>query len=128
MKVAIVGSREKYLADPGKVREQVRLHVDALPPETIIVSGAADGVDTYAADAAEECGLVLIEYPAQWRPGGKLDRAAGFKRNALIVAQADAVHAFWDGRSPGTAQTIALARRRGVHVEIYPVRKKALDV
>lgn len=105
-------------------------YICLLPPDTIIVSGAGDekrkrvprekwGVDEHAEQAAIECGLVVVSYPAKWkRPDGTVDKGAGFKRNQLIVDQADRVVAFWDGKSRGTKDTIDKARKAGKPVEI----------
>lgn len=124
MKVAIVGSRrfpKMYL---------VRNYVRQLPPMTVVVSGAGDekrdrvprdrwGVDEIAEDHAILCGLPVVSYPAQWkRADGTVDKGAGFKRNGLIVAQADRVVAFWDGQSRGTKDTIDKARKAGKPVQI----------
>jgi YspA, cpYpsA-related SLOG family len=120
MKIAIVGSRRKYLADPMEVEQQVADHVATLPKDTIIISGAADGVDSYAAWAGAKQGLVVIEYPADWRAA---PRAAGMIRNAFIIKQADEIHAFWDGESPGTAHMISRARRAGKPCRVFTVRR-----
>ena len=45
-------------------------------------------------------------------------RSAGFKRNALIVAESDEVVAFWDMKSKGTKSTIDLATKAGKPVRI----------
>jgi predicted Rossmann fold nucleotide-binding protein DprA/Smf involved in DNA uptake len=109
MKVAIVGSR-----DYPSLWE-VWLYVASLPAGTVVVSGGARGVDTQAEYAAKECGMGVEIYPAEW---GKYGRSAGMMRNQTIVDAADRVVAFWDGKSSGTASTIALARRARKDVEI----------
>lgn len=108
-RIAVVGSRD------FRSLELVNKYIAELPPGTTVVSGAARGVDSTAAAAARARGLEVVEFPAQWRLYGK---RAGFKRNALIVEQADRVVAFWNGASRGTAHTIELARRAGKPVEI----------
>lgn len=117
MRVAIVGSRT--YPDLAEVRE----FVAGLPQGTLVISGHGRGVDMAAEDAANErfrrgeLPKPLI-FPADWDRHGK---AAGCLRNTKIVeavaAEAErAVTAFWDGRSPGTADTIRKARRAGVLV------------
>lgn len=110
MKVAIVGSRE------GVSKLKVGAYVCALPPDTVVVTGGARGVDTWAEIYAEHCGLTTLVFPAEWDKYGK---GAGFIRNRLIVENADRVAAFWDGSSPGTANTIEIARQMGKPVEVY---------
>ena len=109
MKVAIVGSR-----DYPSLWE-VWLYVTSLPADSVVVSGGAMGVDAHAEYAAKECGLGVEIYPAEW---GLYGRFAGLIRNQTIVDAADRVVAFWDGKSKGTASTIAMAKRAGKDVEI----------
>ena len=109
MKVAIVGSRG-YSA-PTKVVKYVRL----LPRDTVVISGGAAGVDTWAEAAALFHGLETIVFPAQWDRHG---RAAGMMRNSDIVGVADRLVAFWDGVSRGTEDSINQARARGIPVEV----------
>lgn len=110
MKVAIVGSRDfSELA-------RVDAYVDALPADTVVVSGGARGVDRRAEQRARARGLEVVSLSADWARHGK---RAGFLRNREIVATVDRVVAFWDGVSPGTASTIELARRTGKAVEIH---------
>jgi predicted Rossmann-fold nucleotide-binding protein len=99
--VAIVGSRDyKHL-------ERVRAYVRTLPPDTVVISGGARGVDSVAEQAAREAGLeVLVLYP-EW---DRLGKAAGFARNKEIVQRADKIVAFYNGISKGTAHTLGLAR------------------
>lgn len=104
MKIAIVGSRDFDRLD------LVVDYIKALPVDTIVVSGGARGVDRMAAVAAHNAGLVVIEYRPDWEHDGP---GAGFRRNSLIVEQADRVVAFWDGKSKGTLDTIGKAQAAG---------------
>lgn len=110
MKIAIVGSREY------KDLPKVVSYVIALPPDTIIVSGGARGVDQAAEHAAGCAGLQKIIYPADWSKYGK---KAGYLRNIDIVNAADKLVAFWDGKSKGTQHSINLAKAKGIPVEVY---------
>lgn len=109
MKVAIVGSRDFDRLD------LVVAYVNALPKGTIVISGGAQGVDRIAAITAHNAGLVVIEYRPDWENEG---RSAGMKRNGLIVATAERVVAFWDGKSRGTLDTITKARKAGKPVQV----------
>lgn len=112
MNVGIVGSRgwEDWRA--------VDAFVSRLPVSTVIVSGGAQGVDTYAEEAAKKYGLICIVVHAAWhRRDGTLNKAAGHERNPLIVEISDVVVAFWDGVSPGTRGTIGLAKAAGKYRE-----------
>lgn len=121
--VAIVGSRAQGDAN---YRRRLRMYAEisafvrGLPAGTFIVSGGAPGADRAAAAAAGRFGLPLIECLAEWRDeDGNFERAAGYKRNALIVDIADVIHAWWDGKSRGTASTISLAKASGKHGVIH---------
>lgn len=109
MRVAIVGSRG--YRDPMAVV----LYVRKLPADTVVVSGGAGGVDSWAEETALAHGLTTQIFRAQWSLYG---RRAGMLRNQSIVDEADRLVAFWDGASRGTADSIARARARGIPVEI----------
>jgi hypothetical protein len=46
---------------------------------------------------------VIKRYPADWDTFGK---SAGYRRNEQMAEDADALVAFWDGESKGTAHMI----------------------
>lgn len=97
MKIAIVGSR--CYPNPREVADFVL----ALPPDTIVVSGGAAGVDSWAANIAH---FVLgFQTEIKWADWRNLGRRAGFARNKSIVDEADSVVMFWDGESKGTWDT-----------------------
>ena len=97
---------------------------------TEIVSGGARGADSLAERYAHERGLPIRVFPAEWDRHGRLfpaewnrhGKAAGMIRNREIVAAADEVVAFWDGRSRGTQQAIEFARACGKVVYIHRPR------
>lgn len=51
----------------------------------VLVHGCAPGWDTLCAIEAARRGWTPEGHRAEWRPGGKLDRTAGHKRNQLMV-------------------------------------------
>ena len=61
MRVAIVGSRN--YPNPAQVAEYVMW----LPRDTVVISGAAPGVDSWALHVADAIGLKWEAYPANWR-------------------------------------------------------------
>lgn len=85
---------------------------------TVVVSGRAPGVDLLGERWATEHGVPIDPYPAQWIVNGRYDRQAGKRRNSVMVRNADALVAVWDGYSGGTADTIrkAKAAKLPVHV------------
>lgn len=107
MKIAVIGSREL------KVNNLERY----LPPDTTeIVSGGARGIDSCAAAYAKNRGLKLKEFLPQYE---KYGRSAPLKRNLQIIDYADAVYAFWDGRSRGTRFVIEKCRQQGKPMRVF---------
>lgn len=111
--VAIVGSSDYATL------EAVRAYVEALPLETVIVSGHGGKVDLLAEQVADERGMAKIIHAAAWRVNGVYNPAAGFERNSLIVRDCDRAVAFWDGKSHGTADTLRKLDAAGTPYEIH---------
>ena len=75
-----------------------------------IVSGGAQGADRIAEDIAEICKLRMTVLKADWKRYG---RGAGMIRNQDIIDGCDCALVFWDGKSPGTRDSInKLAKAR----------------
>lgn len=83
--------------------------------EIEIVSGGAKGADALGERFAEEHGIPLKVFKAEWDIHG---RSAGPIRNVAMAKYADALVAFWDGQSKGTAHMIKMARKRGLLVRV----------
>lgn len=109
-RIAIVGSRRF----PN--RQIVADYVKSLPKNSTVISGGARGVDTWAEQAAQDLGLPILTFQADWKSLGK---RAGPLRNAQIVSQADRVVAFWDMTSRGTLNTLVLAHEENLPIDIY---------
>lgn len=122
--IAIVGSRP-FPDAPFNTRicQQVFAYVSTLPKDTVIVSGGAAGVDSYAVKAGKYYGLPdpIVHLPKWQYPDGSFNNKAGFERNELIVRDADEVVAFWDGKSKGTGSTIRIAQHANKPVNIFPI-------
>ena len=84
-----------------------------------IVSGGARGTDAMGERYARERRYKLKVFPAEWKKWGA---AAGPIRNAQMADYADALIAFWDGRSSGTRDMIRRAEEKGLRVEIRLIR------
>ena len=54
-------------------------------------------------------------FPADWDKYGK---AAGYKRNGEMARNADALIAFWDGKSRGTKHMIDLAKKYDLQARV----------
>ena len=70
-----------------------------------IVSGTARGADQLGEKYAENRGLSIERFPADWDTHGK---RAGYIRNEQMAKYATHAVIFWDGRSKGTASMIKL--------------------
>lgn len=94
MVIGIVGSRSIVVDDIGAY----------LPPDTDeIVSGGAKGVDSCARLYAQKTGVSFRELLPDYQRFG---RAAPLKRNDEIIAHAEFLLVFWDGKSKGTQYVI----------------------
>lgn len=83
-----------------------------------IVSGAYyKGADKLGEQYTIERGYKLTKFPADWERFGK---AAGPKRNEQMANYADALIAFWDGKSKGTKNMIQIAEKENLKVIIIP--------
>ena len=109
MKCAIIGGRD--FNDYEKVVEVLSKYNDI----TEIISGGAKGADSLAEKYAQEKNIPLTIFPANWKKYGK---SAGVIRNRDIVKNSDILFSFWDGKSKGTANSIALARKSNKSVVI----------
>lgn len=86
-----------------------------------IVCGMARGADTLGERYAISKGYEVAHFPADW---GKFGKAAGYKRNEQMAQNADALVAFWDGRSRGTKHMIDLAHKYNLLVRIKRYQKE----
>jgi len=90
----------------------------------IIISGGARGADFYGEKYAQDEGFPLEIYPANWNKFGK---SAGFRRNEQMAEVADALIAFWDGKSHGTKHMIEIMENKKLLVKVvnYETSDKA---
>lgn len=89
----------------------------SLPKDCSLVTGSASGVDAAATKAAREMGLPVIRVAASFEEAK--DARASAERNQRLIDQADALVAFWDGRSQGTRMTIERALDSGKEVHVF---------
>lgn len=86
--------------------------------DVCVVCGESDGVRSLSGRYAEERGYALQNFPADQERHGSV---AGYVQNTLMARNADALIAFWDGRSPDIQHMVATAKHLGlsVHVSKY---------
>lgn len=80
-----------------------------------IVSGGALGADSLGQRFAENNWIRVKIFRADWVKHGK---SAGPIRNRAMAEYADALVAFWDGKSRGTADMIKVAKKKGLAVRV----------
>lgn len=114
MRLAVVGSRT--FNDYGLLTDTIYKLTGG--GDLCIVSGGAKGADNLAEKCADEFGFSIIIHLPEWDKYGK---SAGYIRNKLIVEDADAILAFWDGESKGTKHTIdlALEKKKDLYVIFF---------
>lgn len=84
------------------------------PSEIQIVSGGARGADSLGEKFAEKYGCKIKRFTPDWNIG----KQAGILRNIDMGNYADALVAFWDGKSKGTKHMIQYAKELGLKVEV----------
>lgn len=111
LKVIVAGSRT--ITNYKKIRELI----DSLDLDiSEVVSGHANGVDKLGERYANEKGIDLKIFPADWDKYGK---KAGWIRNEEMGDYADYLIAFWDGRSRGTQHMISYASSKNIPVVTF---------
>jgi hypothetical protein len=112
LKIIVAGSREfnKYDLLCMKLDSLLMNHDDIQ-----IVCGEARGADQLGKRYAKEHGYEVLSFPANWDKYGK---SAGYKRNQEMAKVADALVAFWNGVSKGTANMIEIMNKSGKPVRV----------
>lgn len=116
MKIAIVGTR-----NPGisyQEWEKLLLPEINLGEVSLIVSGGAKGIDTYAKLFAGRHHIPLMEFVPNYALYG---RNATLRRNIQIVKEANRIFAFPSNESRGTLHTINEAKKLGKPVNIIRI-------
>lgn len=110
MKVIVAGGRD------FNNMLMARHYLDKLlSNKDVIVEGGARGADFQGLVYALMTGIEMISIPADWNLHGK---QAGPLRNIEMSKTGDALIAFWDGQSRGTAHMINTMLRSGKPVTV----------
>lgn len=117
MKLIIAGSRT--FTDIGFMEEMLDAFVLDVSE---VVCGKARGADTLGEQWAILHGIPVKPFPADWDRYGK---SAGFRRNLQMAEYANALAAFWDGKSRGTQHMVAAMKdlKRPVYI-FWPAKGK----
>ena len=125
-RILVTGSRD--WADLDCTYANLATAVFQHVPAVIVHGACPTGADAQAAwwvrMHGHTLGVTEERHPANWRPGAKRDRSAGFRRNAEMVALgADLCLAFIRNGSPGASHTARLAEAAGIptrRITAYP--------
>ena len=116
-RVAIVGGRD--FNDYPRLRH----HVDTMlfnkvqqGYKIVVLDGGARGADALGKQYAQERGYEICTHAADWDRHGK---SAGYRRNEAMSDDADAIIAFWDQKSRGTAHMIRYSQSRNKSIRVF---------
>lgn len=114
MRVIVAGGRDygKAGGEPERLYDDLdRLRERHAERELEIVSGCARGADTLGERWAQERGVPVAHFPADWDRYGK---AAGFIRNRVMAWYGTHLVAYWDECSRGTRDMLDTAKAEGL--------------
>ena len=112
MKVIVAGGRD--FEDYVLLSTELNIFLEN-ESDIEIVSGGASGADYLGNKYAVFNRYNIKYFPADWANKG---RTAGHIRNQQMADYADALIAFWDGKSKGTKDMIDKANKKGLKVVI----------
>lgn len=119
-RVIIAGSRD--FKDYDFLVKTMNRLLSNVKDDITVVCGKARGADTLGEQYAKERGFSVQYFPADWERYGK---SAGYRRNTEMAKNADALVAFWDGKSLGTRHMIEIAKSRGLKVRVKRYDKES---
>ena len=118
MNIAFSGGRD-YEPEPYDIAVAATKFVHHFNDMVVLVGDCKTGVDRVVRKHFKGWGKEPMRiYMADWSANRK---AAGPIRNMDMVDDADALIAFWDGKSPGTKNCIKCATDKGIPVLIMPI-------
>ncbi len=112
-RVIIAGGRD--FSDYNLLKETMDYLLSNIKDNIVVVCGMANGADKLGERYARERGYEVMYFPADWKKYGK---SAGVIRNEEMAQNADALVAFWDGKSRGTKNMIGLAKKYKLKVRV----------
>lgn len=119
MRTIIAGSRNASFNDTVRALDLSNM----ITWISVVISGTASGPDTHGEIIAEQLGIPIERYPANWDKYGK---SAGYKRNKQMAECSDALILVWNGTSNGSKNMLDIARSKGLDVVVYNTLTKQL--
>ena len=117
MRLIIAGTRTLDVAD-----DEITRAIADMGRVSEVVSGTCAGPDRAGECWAARYGVPVTRFAPDWQGRGL---RAGPERNEAMAAYADALLAFWDGRSAGTRDMIKRARAHALRVHVVQMRGPA---
>ena len=118
MKILICGDRNWQDKEP--IRRELKTIIKLFGPVAHIIHGCCRGADKMAGEVAEEMGIEVMEFPADWN---KYGRKAGILRNIEMLDEGkpDMVLAFHENiaNSKGTANMVSRSKSDGLTVLVF---------
>ena len=130
MKTIVAGSRKGIT-----LKDVWQAMKDAPWKITRVLNGKAKGADAFSEVIADAYDIPVDPYPADWKnidiPGavikenkyGKYNAIAGHMRNEEMAKDGEALVLIWDGKSTGSADMLARARRHHLRIYVHYVIK-----
>ena len=122
-RILITGSRKRDWFNPTEAKRRIReliRQIHELDPEAIIVHGAADGIDSWADEAAQELGMLVERHPVTGENWNRHGLKAGMDRNAMMLtAGVHEVFAFPVPASKGTKGMVDMSQAYGVPTTVF---------
>jgi hypothetical protein len=112
-KIIVAGGRD--FDDYGRMAKVLNTNLEGIKELILVRGDCPTGADALVKVYAEECGIDLATFEADWDQYGD---AAGPIRNSNMAQYGHALIAFWDMKSPGTDSMIKQARKVGIPVMI----------
>ena len=116
-KIIIAGSRDflNYELLKSECNDHINSLTNLHDNSIAIISGNARGADRLGEKYAEEHNYKCHIMPADWNKHGM---RAGYLRNSDMAKQANALIAFWDGKSKGTKNMIQEAKKANLDIKV----------
>ena len=129
MKTVMVAGPRELGADVFRVALSIDAYFAEAPEKMRVIHGAAPGVDSIAAGAAERHGHEVVAYPVNQADRREASRGGSPRKAPLYRTlrmlnddPPDMLMTWWDGKSRGTGFTIAQAKKRGIPHFNLPVK------
>lgn len=116
-RIIVAGSRE-FNDYPSLKKKLDHYLSNTNKSEVEIMCGMARGADLLGKKYAEENGISVKEFPADWETYGK---SAGYIRNSEMAEYSTHLVLFWDGKSKGSKHMLDLAKQRNLNIRVVYV-------